>query len=145
MNYLCTIIDEVCNFRYTRIMKKTWDRLGIAFSSACVVHCILVAFLPIVFPAIAVYTHSTWVHVIVGVIILFTSPLAFIPGYKKHGISWILQVAVSGLFFILLGILLEGRFSDQMTHGISIFGSLLLVTAHVKNIQHSRRHHHQCC
>lgn len=126
-------------------MKKVWDRLGIAFSSACVVHCILVAFLPLIFPAISSYTHSTWVHIIVGIIILFTSPLAFIPGYKKHGLTWILSVAVAGLFFILLGILLEGRLSDQITHGVSIFGSFLLVTGHIKNLQHSHRHAHQCC
>src|SRR6476620_7831912 len=104
MNYLCSIIDDSCNFRYTRIMKKVWDRVGIAFSSACVVHCILVAFLPIFFPAISVYTHSSWVHIIVGLIILFTSPLAFIPGYKKHGLTWILSTAVTGLFLIMMGV-----------------------------------------
>jgi hypothetical protein len=126
-------------------MKKVWDGLGIAFSSACVVHCILVAFLPIFFPAISIYTHSTWVHVLVGVIILFTSPLAFIPGYRKHGLTWILTFAMSGMFFILLGIFLEGSFTDQITHGVSILGSVVLVFAHAKNIQHSHRHQHQCC
>ncbi len=126
-------------------MKKVWDRLGIAFSSACVVHCIMVAFLPFFFPAISVYTHSTWVHIIVGIIILFTSPLAFIPGYKKHGLSWIVSLALGGLSFILLGILLEEHVSDQVSHGVSIIGSLILVTAHFKNIQHSHRHRHQCC
>ena len=140
-----SIIDEVCNFRYTRIMKKVWDRLGIAFSSACVLHCILVAFMPLFFPAIAHYTHSTLIHIIVGIIILFTSPLAFLPGYRKHGLTWIIATAISGLFFILFGVLLEGRFSDQITHSISIFGSLLLVFAHIKNLQHSHRHKHQCC
>jgi hypothetical protein len=126
-------------------MKKVWDGLGIAFSSACVVHCILVAFLPIFFPAIAIYTHSTWVHVMVGIIILFTSPLAFIPGYRKHGLTWIMTFAMTGMFFILLGILLEGSFTDQITHGVSILGSIVLVFAHAKNLQHSHRHQHQCC
>jgi hypothetical protein len=126
-------------------MKKVWDRVGIAFSSACVVHCIAVAFLPLLFPALSVYTHSTWVHVIVGIIILFTSPLAFIPGYRKHGLSWIISTAFLGLFFILLGILLEEKVSDQVSHGVSIIGSMILVIAHAKNIQHSHRHRHQCC
>ncbi len=126
-------------------MKKVWDRIGIAFSGACVLHCILVAFVPIMFPAISAYTHSSWIHIIVAIIILFTSPLAFVPGYKKHGLTWILGVAVSGLFFISLGILLEGKFSDQITHGISILGSLLLVAAHIKNLQHAHKHRHQCC
>ncbi len=127
-------------------MKKVWDRLGIAFSSACVIHCILVAFVPLAFPAVAVYTHQTWVHYAVGTTILFTTPLAFLPGYKKHGLTWIMGIASLGILFIVSGILLEkGHFSEQMSHGVSIFGSLILVYAHIKNIQHSHRHRHQCC
>jgi hypothetical protein len=130
---------------YTSRMKKVWDRLGITFSTACVIHCVAVAFLPFFFPALSVYVHSTWVHVFVGFIILFTSPLAFIPGYRKHGLTWILGVAVAGLFFIMMGVLLEGKVSDQVSHGVSIIGSLFLVFAHAKNLQHSHKHHHQCC
>jgi hypothetical protein len=126
-------------------MKKVWDRLGIAFSSACVVHCIIVAFVPMVFPAISAYTHSTWIHVVVGMIILLTSPLAFVPGYKKHGLTWILATAIGGMMLILFGILAEGQISDQLSHGISILGSILLVFSHAKNLQHSHRHKHQCC
>lgn len=127
-------------------MKKVWDRLGIAFSSACVIHCILVAFVPLIFPAVAVYTHQTWVHYAVGVTILFTTPLAFLPGYKKHGLTWIIGMASLGVLFIGSGILLEkGHYSEQMSHGVSIIGSLILVYAHAKNIQHAHRHRHQCC
>lgn len=127
-------------------MKKVvWDRLGIAFSSACVVHCIMVAFVPLFFPIVSEYTHSSWVHVGVAAIILFTTPLAFVPGYKKHGLTWILGTALLGLLTIFLGIFLEGLVSDQMSHGVSIGGSLFLVFAHAKNLQHSHRHQHQCC
>jgi hypothetical protein len=126
-------------------MKKVWDRLGITFSTACVIHCIVVAFLPLFFPALSIYNHSTWVHIAVGFIILFTSPLAFVPGFRKHGLTWILGVAVTGLFFIMMGVLLEGSVTDQTSHGISILGSLFLVFAHAKNLQHSHKHHHQCC
>lgn len=123
-------------------MKKVWDRLGIAFSSACVAHCVLVAFVPVVFPAISNFTHSSWIHVIVGIIILLTSPLAFIPGFKKHGLSWIFKIAILGLIFIFSGIILEGKVSDQLSHGISIVGSMVLVFSHIKNLQHSRGCHH---
>ena len=126
-------------------MKKVWDRLGIAFSSACVVHCIIVAFLPLFFPALAIYTHQGWMHLAVGSVILFTSPLAFVPGFKKHGLSWIIATAVTGLVFILLGVLAEDHYSEQVSHGISILGSVILVFAHAKNLQHSHRHQHQCC
>lgn len=126
-------------------MKKVWDRMGITFSTACVIHCVVVAFLPLFFPAIDLYTHTTWVHIAVGITILLTSPLAFVPGYKKHGLTWILGTAVSGLFFILMGVLLEDKVSDQVSHSVSILGSLCLVFAHAKNLQHSHKHHHQCC
>ena len=128
-------------------MKKVvWDRLGIAFSSACVVHCIMVAFLPFFLPVISQYTHSTWVHFIVLITMLITTPFAFVPGYKKHGLTWILAMALIGLLLVILSVIIEGKVSDQLSHGISIFGSLFLVFAHAKNIQHSHRHvQHPCC
>jgi hypothetical protein len=145
MNNLASIIDELSHFRYIRRMKKVWDRLGIAFSTACVAHCLLVAFLPILLPALTAYTHSSWIHVIFGFVILLTSPMAFIPGYKKHGLTWILKLAMTGLSLICLGLLLEGQTHDQVSHGVSILGSIVLVFSHVKNLQHSARHKHQCC
>ena len=145
MNNLWGIIDEIEENIYIDEMKKVWDRLGIAFSSACVVHCVVVAFLPMLFPAVKTYTHTSWVHIVVGVIILLTSPLAFLPGYRKHGLTWILGLASTGLLFILSGVLLEGHTSDQMSHSISILGSVILVVSHAKNLQHSHRHRHQCC
>ncbi len=127
-------------------MKKVWDRVGIAVSSACVVHCIAVAFLPLLFPVLAhYYAHLTWVHGAVGITILFTTPLAFLPGYRKHGLTWIIATALSGVFLVGLGWMLEEQVSEQLSHGIAIVGSVFLVFAHVKNIQHSHRHQHQCC
>jgi hypothetical protein len=127
-------------------MKKAWDRLGIAFSSVCVVHCIAVAFLPLLFPALSVYTHQPWVHIVVGITILFTSPLAFIPGYRKHGLSWIMSVAMFGLLLIVTGMFMENaELDEQLSHGVSIVGSLILVFAHAKNLQHTHRHHQHCC
>ena len=128
-------------------MKKVvWDRLGIAFSSACVVHCIMVAFLPFFLPVISQYTHSSWIHFIVLFTMLFTTPFAFVPGYKKHGLTWILAMALIGLLLVILSVSIEGKVSDQLSHGISICGSLFLVFAHAKNIQHSHRHvQHPCC
>ena len=129
--------------------KEVWDRIGITFSSACVIHCLLVAFVPFFFPFVRQYTHSSLVHVAVLASLLITTPFAFIPGYKKHGLTWILGTALAGLILVVLGLAIEGTVSDQVSHGISICGSLFLVLGHGKNIQHSHRHphhaEHQCC
>lgn len=130
---------------YIQMMKKVWDRLGIAFSSACVVHCIFVAFLPLIFPALNYFVHADWVHSFVAASLLITTPMAFYPGFKKHGLTWILMVACLGIMVILAGMFLEDRTSEVVAHSASILGSLLLVIAHLKNIQHSNKHHHQCC
>ncbi|HLW58172.1 MAG TPA: MerC domain-containing protein [Bacteriovoracaceae bacterium] len=126
-------------------MKKVWDRLGIAFSSACVIHCIFVAFIPLIFPAINYFTHLDWIHGAVAASLLITTPMAFYPGFKKHGLTWIIILACLGITIILLGMALEGKTSVIVSHSASIVGSILLVTAHFKNIQHSHKHHHQCC
>ncbi len=133
-------------------MKKVfWDRLGIVFSSACLIHCVIVAFLPLFFPILKTYAHASWIHIVVATIIIFTSPMAFIPGYRKHGMTWIMITALMGLMLVFMGILLEDKVSDQISHGISICGSLFLVFAHAKNLQHSHRKTHQkgqpqqCC
>lgn len=126
-------------------MKKVWDRLGIAISSACVVHCIMVAFIPLVLPALSLYSHLDWAHAAVGMAVLCTTPLAFLPGYRRHGLTWIISIALTGVFLIGIGWLLEEKVSEQLSHGITICGSLALVFAHFKNIQHSQRHQHQCC
>jgi len=126
-------------------MKKVWDRLGIAMSSMCILHCLVVAFLPLFIPALSAITHQPWVHITVGSTILLTSPLAFVPGYKKHGLTWIIALAGMGFALIIAGVVAEERINEQLAHGISILGSLILVGAHFKNLQHSHKHHHQCC
>jgi hypothetical protein len=55
-------------------------------------------------------------------------------------------MALIGLLLVILSVIIEGKVSDQLSHGISICGSLFLVFAHAKNIQHSHRHvQHPCC
>jgi drug/metabolite transporter (DMT)-like permease len=83
-------------------------------------------------------------------VILFTSPLAFIPGLRKHGLTWIILTGMFGLMLVFMSILLEDEVSDQVGHGISICGSLFLVFAHIKNLKHAQRHafpahEHHCC
>lgn len=126
-------------------MKKIWDRLGITFSSLCVVHCILVAFIPLIFPALHYFVHLDWIHGAVAASLLITTPMAFYPGFKKHGLTWILILASFGVIVILSGMILENKTTEVISHSVSIIGSLLLVAAHLKNLKHSRKHHHQCC
>lgn len=123
--------------------RKTWDKLGIALSGACLIHCILVFFLPLLVPAMALFIHTPWIHRFFAVFILVVTPLAFIPGYRRHGMRRVMVRAYIGIGFILMGVFFDGHTSEVFSHGLSIIGSILLVTAHLQNIRHSRRKH--CC
>lgn len=135
-------------------MKKQWDKWGIVLSTACIIHCFAVVILPLMLPAIEIFVHSPWVHRIFAVLVITTTPLAFIPGYRSHGVRQVLGMAVLGLTMILSGVLIDGRVAELISHSISIIGSLLLVTAHVFNIRYSRKfrpvkhvhsHTENCC
>jgi len=130
---------------YESAMKKLWDKWGIALSAACIVHCIAVVFLPLMLPAVEMMVHSPWVHRIFAIIIIFTSPLAFIPGYRRHGLHRVLFFAMAGLTLILMGIFLDGAISEYVTHSMSILGSASLVYAHIKNLRHAHKHEHDHC
>ncbi len=125
-------------------MKKLWDKWGIALSSVCILHCFAVVFIPLLLPALNLVTHSPWFHRIFAVLIIFTTPLAFIPGYRRHGLHRVLAFALIGVSLILLGVFLDGSVEEWLSHGISIVGSVLLVSAHIFNLRHAQKHKH-CC
>jgi len=122
-------------------MKKQWDKWGIVLSTACIIHCFAVVILPLMLPAVEMFVHSPWVHRIFAALVITTTPLAFIPGYRQHRLQYVLFTAVAGLFMILSGVFLDGRIDEALSHGISIVGSILLVSAHVLNLRYSRRFH----
>jgi hypothetical protein len=127
---------------YTRLlMKKQWDKWGIVLSTACIIHCFAVVILPLMLPAVEMFVHSPWVHRVFAVLVITTTPLAFIPGYRRHGLPHVLFSAVAGLVLILSGVFLDGRINEVLSHGVSILGSILLVSAHILNIRYSRRFH----
>lgn len=123
--------------------KKAWDRLGIVLSTACFFHCVAVMGLPLLLPTLNLFIHTPWIHRVFAVLILVITPMAFIPGYRRHGLSNIIALAYLGVAGILLGVFLDGHTEEWISHSISILGSILLITAHVQNIRHSRRAN--CC
>jgi len=122
-------------------MKKAWDKIGITLSSLCIVHCIGLAILPVLLPAVGHF--GIGFHLSMSFLILLTAPLAFIPGYKKHGLSMVIMWAIMGLTLVLLGTFMEEKFAEWLSHSVTIAGSITLVYAHYLNIKHSRHHH--CC
>jgi hypothetical protein len=125
-------------------MRKLWDKWGIVLSAACIIHCFAVVILPLLLPAVEMLVHSPWVHRVFATLVIFTTPLAFLPGYRRHGLHRVLILAVAGLCLVLVGVAMDGQVDEFLSHATSIVGSMLLVSAHVWNLKHSHRHQ-KCC
>ena len=120
--------------------KSIWDKIGIAISSLCLVHCIALPLIVMAFPFLELdhdHTHELFLVAIVAVVFI-----AFLPSYKKHGQKKILLFAGLGISSLLASIFAGHELGSEIgEHVLSIVGSLLLITAHVKNIKCT---HAQC-
>lgn len=125
-------------------MKKVWDKLGIALSSICLAHCVAVVLLPLLLPALGTYFHSPWIHQTFAALVLIITPMAFMPGYRRHGLTRVLVLAWAGVAFVLAGVFSDGKLPEITSHGLSIMGSCFLVSGHLLNLRHSRKAA-RCC
>lgn len=112
-----------------------WDRLGIAGSLLCVVHCALTPLFIGYLTAMGLgVLGDEIVHKVLAIVLLAVAVFAFIPGYKRHANVAVIAAGASGVAFIVTGGLLLGHF---IPHGaeiaLTVIGSLLLIGAHTAN------------
>lgn len=118
-------------------MNKSWlDRIGVILSIGCMIHCLL---LPIILPALPllglVFDHESGFHFVLSFIIAGVAALALVPGYKKHGVLNPIIVGFAGVMVLIAGGIVEGmHHQHEVSHTvITVFGSILMVSAHIKN------------
>jgi hypothetical protein len=121
-----------------------WDRLGIFLSSLCAVHCLLTPILVLTLPFVAEKFENPWVHIIMAVFVVPVGSYAFWSGFRHHG-KW--HILLTGLFGLsLIGI--AAAMSDVMPvflfghEGVTIIGSVFLLTAHVMNLREGQKCDH---
>lgn len=122
---------------------QTWDRVGIFLSSVCAVHCLVTPLLLLTLPVMGEVFGSHWVHPLMAVTILPVGLYAFWSGYKHHKQAKVLSLGVVGLSMIAAAAVLPHEWVEVMEHDVvTIFGSLLLVAAHVLNRRACLCHKH---
>jgi hypothetical protein len=128
---------------------KSWDLWGVVISALCVIHCIAVPVVLILFPAIGLnfFPEEDITHVVLLAFILGVAGIAFISGYRVHGQSGPVVWLVAGLALVLFATFFVHNF---MGHGwepvFAIAGSLCLIRAHYlnhkcKKCEHEHKHH----
>lgn len=110
------------------------DRIGIALSGLCAVHCLV---LPLALPflgTLASFLHSEWTHAILAALIVPTVVYTSWRGYKHHGkqeVVWLLSI---GALAVLLAIAAGERGAgEHIEMAVTTLGSALLITGHWQN------------
>lgn len=127
---------------YRRV--KWLDRIGQWMSGLCIVHCILVPLLFLVFPVIghSLVEKGGWFHEVLFVSISAIAGLSIYLGYRIH-FSWQPVIWLStGVLFIACGIFVFPA-SGLTELLFTVGGGLCLIRGHLLN--HSLRHLDKAC
>lgn len=129
-----------------------WDKLGILISGLCVVHCLAIPIVILMFPAISMrfFPAEDSTHIILLAFILGVAGVAFHSGYRQHGKWQPLAWLAAGLALVLFATFFV---HDHMGHAwepiFAIIGSVCLIRAHYlnhicKKCEHDHvSHHHE--
>ncbi|MEZ4695351.1 MAG: MerC domain-containing protein [Rhodothermales bacterium] len=115
--------------------QEGWDRLGIGVSGVCMVHCLL---LPVVISALPMWASAQqvhgWLHPVFAVLLVPTTILALVSGYRRHR-----NVTIVALMTIGLILVLAAAFPALESPGVvyetvmTMTGSVFLITGHFRN------------
>jgi hypothetical protein len=119
------------------------DRIAIALSTICIVHCLamplLVAALPIVAVAFGTDGHF---HALMLWLVVPTSALGFGFGFKVHHVAGIVLLGAAAVAVLAVVALWGHDHWDRGVEvGVNVVASLLLATAHWRNFREVRRRH----
>lgn len=133
-----------------KLKAGSWDFFGILISGLCVVHCMAVPLVLVIFPAIgaSLFPSEDMTHAVLLAFILGVAGVAFVSGWRVHGqwrpVVWMaigMTIVVYATFFAHKQL---GHFWEPF---IAIAGSLALIRAHYlnhhcKKCDHEHEHAH---
>ena len=124
-----------------------WDRVGIALSAICFLHCVLTTILVLSLPILArEYLNHPSFHIFIAILILPIGLFAFIKGYRQHHHKVVLALGFPGLLLVSVSPLALDYWEQHQFETLLVsLGSLLLVSAHwinQRDCQSCASHHH---
>lgn len=117
------------------------SRVGMWLSVACAIHCVLTPILFLAAPAIAREVEGLgWIDWFTVVVASVLTMAQLIPEYRYHHKPQALRLAVTGLAFLVSGLLTEANDLSTTLHtSLMVVGSLCMAAAFYKG--HRLRHH----
>ncbi len=121
------------------------DKLGLLASGLCVVHCLFTPLLLTLIPIMNNHFLETQFHIYFGLLVSSIALFAFWRGYRLHHKKKILLMGSIGLAFLFGGVLssaLLNHSSHSLGIGLTVAGSLVLMSAHILNMRYCKD---PCC
>ena len=124
-------------------LSRYFDRIAIALSAVCIVHCLAVPLLVALLPIAAIsFGSDAHFHGLMLWLVVPTSILGFFLGYRVHRRTGIAGLGALGMVVLATAALWgHGQWRELLEVGVSVLGSLLLAGAHWLNFQEVRRVH----
>lgn len=124
-------------------LSRHFDRVAIALSAICIVHCLTVPLLVALLPFAALsFGDSEHFHGLMLWLVVPTSLLGFVLGYRLHRRAGLVVVGTVGII-VLAAAAIYGHdsWSEALEVALTVAGSLLLAAAHWLNFREVRRCH----
>ena len=124
-------------------VSRYFDRIAIALSTICIVHCLamplLIAFLPLAAITLGNDGHFHWLMLW---LVVPTSALGFALGFRVHARAGIVAVgAVAVAVLAVVALWGHGAWAPGLEVAVNVAASLLLAGAHWRNFAEVRRVH----
>lgn len=129
--------------KYNKIM----DKLGIWLSGLCLIHCILLPILFVLFPLLGlkefklVENSELYVHSLFFVFIILIGIFSFYPAYKIHKRKKPFCLFLLGSSFLISTIIFH-EYLEEIELYLNLVGSIILIYSHFKNKKHCKSCHH---
>jgi hypothetical protein len=125
-------------------LSRYFDRVAIALSAVCIVHCLAVPFVVVLLPVVALSIgENGHFHALMLWLVVPTSVAGFALGYKVHFERRIVLLGSAGVLLLALAALWgHDRWPAALEILVTIAGSIVLAYAHWLNFREVRRLHH---
>ena len=119
----------------TAVAIGSLDNLGMATSTICLIHCLLMPFVITMLPILGWQClESKNAHHLLAFFVFSFALFAIVPGYLKHRRSNILLSMLAGLSLVLIATFLCGhQLPERLELPMITIGNLILVATHWQN------------
>lgn len=124
-------------------VSRYFDRVAIALSAVCIVHCLAVPVVVVLLPAFAVALgDGGHFHALMLWLVVPTSVAGFTLGFRLHARGSIVVAGVAGMLTLAVASIWgHGRWDESLEVAVTVIASLVLGFAHWLNFRAVRRVH----